>query len=62
MKGISQIAEFLWKLRMHLRFGELSRAPLQLLRFEMAFESATCECYGLVQHEFRRLLGRGQSR
>jgi len=43
MKGICQIAEFLWKLRMHLRFGELSRAPLQLLRFEMASESATCE-------------------
>jgi hypothetical protein len=43
MKTIYQVAEFLWKLRMRLRFGELSRAPLQLLRFEMAAESATCE-------------------
>src|ERR1051325_7050480 len=43
MKAISQVAEFLWKLRMHLRFCELSRAPLQLLRFEIAAESATCE-------------------
>jgi hypothetical protein len=43
MKAVYQVAEFLWKLRMHLRFGELSRAPLQLLRFEMAAESATCE-------------------
>jgi len=43
MKAIYEVAEFLWKLRMRLRFGELSRAPLQLLRFEMAAESATCE-------------------
>lgn len=43
MKAVYEVAEFLWKLRTRLRVGELSRAPLQLLRFEMAAESATCE-------------------
>jgi hypothetical protein len=43
MKAVYEVAEFLWKVRMRLRFGELSRAPLQVLRFEMAAESATCE-------------------
>lgn len=43
MKAIFDIAEFLWKLRTRLRFGELSRAPLQLLRFEVAAENAKCE-------------------
>jgi hypothetical protein len=43
MKAVYEAAEFMWKLRMRMRFGELSRAPLQLLRFEIAAESATCE-------------------
>ena len=43
MKAVYEAAEFMWKLRMRMRFGELSRAPLQLLRFEMAAENATCE-------------------
>jgi len=43
MKAAYEVAEFLWKLRMRLRFGELSRAPLQLLRFEMTAGRATCE-------------------
>ena len=43
MRAVYEVAEFLWKLRTRLRFGELSRAPLQLLRFEVTAESATCE-------------------
>lgn len=43
MKSICDVAEFLWKLRTRIRFGSLSRAPLQLLRFELRADSAECE-------------------
>jgi hypothetical protein len=43
MKGICEVAEFFWKLRTGMRFGALSRAPLQLLRFEVRAENAECE-------------------
>jgi hypothetical protein len=43
MKGICEIAEVLWKLRTRMRFGALSRAPLQLLRFEVCGGHAECE-------------------
>ena len=43
MRAVHEIAEFLWKVRARLRFGELSRMPLQLLRFELAGTTGTCE-------------------
>jgi len=43
MKGICDVAEFFWKLRARMRFGSLSRAPLQLLRFELRADCAECE-------------------
>ena len=42
MKALWDIAGFARKLRYRMRFGELSRAPLQLLRFEMCGDQATC--------------------
>jgi hypothetical protein len=43
MQGIRNIADFFWKLRTRMRFGSLSRVPLELLRFELRAESAECE-------------------
>jgi hypothetical protein len=43
MRAVHEIADFLWNMRARLRFGELSRMPLQLLRFEVAGTAASCE-------------------
>lgn len=43
MKALWEAADFLTKVRRQLRFGELSRAPLQLLRLELRGELAECE-------------------
>jgi hypothetical protein len=43
VKVLGEIADFVRKLRRQMRFGELSRAPLRLLRFEMRGDEATCE-------------------
>jgi hypothetical protein len=43
MKQLWQAAEFIRNLRVRLRFGELSRAPLRLLRLEVCSDAATCE-------------------
>ncbi len=43
MRAVHEIAEFLWNMRARLRFGELSRMPLKLLRFEVAGGVASCE-------------------
>ncbi len=43
MRKVCEVAEFFWKLRTRMRFGKLSRAPLQLLRFELRTEGAECE-------------------
>lgn len=40
---ILEVRRFLGDLRWQMRYGELSRAPLQLLRFEIAAETAECE-------------------
>ncbi len=40
---ISGVGRFLHDLRTQLRFGTLSRAPLQLIRFEMKETSAECD-------------------
>lgn len=43
MKWIWQASDFVRKFRLLMRFGELSRAPLQLLRFEIRQDAAECE-------------------
>jgi len=43
MKQLWQATDFLRKLRREMRFGKLSRAPLQLLRFSVQGEVAECE-------------------
>ena len=43
MKPLWQIADFLRALRRRLRFGELSRAPLELVRLELRGNDVECE-------------------
>jgi hypothetical protein len=43
MQRIWEAACFVRKLRIRLRFGKLSRAPLKLLRLELRGNSAECE-------------------
>jgi hypothetical protein len=43
MKPLWQIADFVRELRRQLRFGEFSRAPLQLLRLELHDKALACD-------------------
>ena len=43
MKQLWEAADFVRNLRRCLRFGELSRAPLKLLRLELRGDEAECE-------------------
>jgi len=43
MKQLWDIADFVRNLHRRLRFGELSRAPLKLLRLELRGDEAECE-------------------
>jgi hypothetical protein len=43
MKPLWEAADFVRRVRRQLRFGELSRAPLQLLRLELRGGFAECE-------------------
>ena len=43
MRQLWEAADFVRNLRRRLRFGELSRAPLKLLRLELRGEEAECE-------------------
>ena len=43
VRYLCEIADFVRRLRIHRRFGELSRAPLRLLRFELCGDIAQCE-------------------
>ena len=44
MKEWLQIGEFVRRVRTHIQFGDLSRAPLGLLRMEWNGQTAECEC------------------
>lgn len=43
MKPLWDVADFVRGLRREMRFGELSRAPLQLLRLELRDETLACD-------------------
>lgn len=43
MRQLWEVADFIRGLRRELRFGELSRAPLRLLRFELREGTAECD-------------------
>jgi hypothetical protein len=43
MRALWEAADFVRRVRRQLRFGELSRAPLRLLRLELRGEFAECE-------------------
>ncbi len=43
MRQLWQVADFLRETRRQLRFGELSRSPLRLLRLELQGAKAECE-------------------
>lgn len=43
MRPLWQVADFFRGVRRELRFGELSRAPLKLLRFELHNDVAECD-------------------
>ena len=43
MRHLCEIGDFIRRLRIHARFGELSRAPLQLLRLELRGANAECD-------------------
>jgi hypothetical protein len=43
VKQLFEVANFVRRLRTQMRFGELSRSPLQLLRFALQGDSAECD-------------------
>jgi len=43
MKPLWELADFVRGLRREMRFGELSRAPLQLLRLELRDQTLACD-------------------
>jgi len=43
MKALWELADFVQALRRRLRFGDLSRAPLQFLRVELRGDELVCE-------------------
>jgi len=43
MKPLWEVADFVRGLRREMRFGELSRAPLQLLRLELRDQTLACD-------------------
>jgi hypothetical protein len=43
MKQLWEVGEFVRRLRVRLKFGELSRAPLRLLRLELRGDAAQCD-------------------
>jgi hypothetical protein len=43
MKPLWEVADFVRGLRREMRFGELSRAPLRLLKLELSADSLACD-------------------
>ena len=43
MRQLWEVADFLRRMRREMRFGEISRAPLQLLRVELRIDTLECD-------------------
>jgi len=52
MRELYEIADFVRSMRRRLRFGELSRAPLRILRLEVRDERAWCDWLARPPDEF----------
>ena len=44
MKELWEVGEFVRQIRTRLRFGDISRAPLRLLRVQLRERAAECDC------------------
>lgn len=60
MKGVLDVADFLRKLRVQMRFGKLSRAPLQLLRLQVCRQAAECDWMARPSDAWDTALPRGE--
>ena len=60
MKGLLHVAEFVRRLRAQMRFGELSRAPLQLIRLQVWRETAECDWIARSADAWDTALPRGE--
>ena len=58
MKPLRQIADFLRGIRIDRRFGEISRSPLKLLRFQLQGERAEVDWLARVADD---IVGRGSA-
>ncbi len=61
MRVLWEVADFVRNLRRQMRFGELSRAPLQLLRLELRGERAACEWMARPSDRWDEMLPAGLS-
>ncbi len=60
MRQLWEVADFVRKMRRELRFGDLSRAPLKLLRFELRADVADCDWMARPPDPWDSSLGRAQ--
>lgn len=60
MKGLFHVADFVRRIKMRMRFGKLSRAPLQLLRLQMWRDTAECDWMARSWDEWDAALPRGE--
>jgi|SRR5579864_6060855 len=58
VEQLSEIGYFLHAQKAHLRFGELSRAPLRLLRFQLQGRTAECDWVSRSADEWDRDISR----
>ena len=60
MKGLLHAADLLRRLRTRMRFGKLSRAPLQMLRLQVWRDTAECDWMARSWDEWDAALPRGE--
>jgi len=60
VKALLHVAEFVRRTRAQMRFGELSRAPLRLLRLQLWPEMVECDWIARSSDEWDATLPRGQ--
>ncbi|MGA8872222.1 MAG: hypothetical protein WB460_13835, partial [Candidatus Acidiferrales bacterium] len=60
MKRLLDVADFVRRVRVHMRFGELSRAPLRLLRLQLWPKAAECDWMARSSDAWDEALPRGE--